>query len=189
VRFERTGFAFHVGCPDEQNHAPGELRLALELRTSLVSHHLDYDAQQSGRSPMTLSRITAILALVLFLSACGDSGGSSDPKDASEACENFCDRLGDCEVEGFEGEKDDCDEYCENVDEEENEVWKNCEEAAAALFNCVVDLKCSELSDVADKKFKRGFRQRPITGILLSNCPFPGHRGQLLRDVSRRQGA
>jgi hypothetical protein len=36
---------------------------------------------------------------------------------------------------------------------------------------------------------RRSRLARPVNRTLLRNCSFPGHRGQFLRDVLRREGA
>lgn len=95
---------------------------------------------------MKLAKTLAIL-MVLSLALFACKGGGGDEDDASQQCENLCERLDDC-VEGFpEG---DCRDFCDEVDDEESDLSNSCEEAVAGIFGCIADFACIEIEELAE---------------------------------------
>ena len=78
-----------------------------------------------------------VLSLVVF--GCdGGGGGGGGSDDPSDACENAADKLSDCDfpLEDYYG--------CDEVADLEDEASEECNDSAAALFNCLAGLTCAE---------------------------------------------
>lgn len=95
---------------------------------------------------MKIAECLAVLVVSGVL-AVGCSGGGSED-DASNACDDLCDRYEDCLLDIFDG--DVCDPICDQVNELERDVSDNCEAAIAELFNCAESKSCGELEDDID---------------------------------------
>ncbi|MBW2295329.1 MAG: hypothetical protein JRG94_23925, partial [Deltaproteobacteria bacterium] len=74
---------------------------------------------------MKLARILAIMAVSGVLVVGCSSGGSED--DASNACDDLCDRYEDCLLDIFGGDL--CKPICNEVDDLEGSVSDKCEVA------------------------------------------------------------
>ncbi len=93
---------------------------------------------------MKLVKYLAVLVVfALSMYGCGSSGGGGG-KDASESCEDLCDRVDKCAFEGFD--KGLCNDICDEIDDEEGEVDSGCEDAIIDLFDCGEKLSCEELA-------------------------------------------
>lgn len=90
---------------------------------------------------MKFARILAMLVVSGALVVGCSGGGSED--DASNACDDLCDRYEDCLVDIFDG--DVCKPICDEVDDLEGSVSDKCEVAIAELFNCAESKSCDEL--------------------------------------------
>lgn len=90
-----------------------------------------------------LLAVLMVLSLSIYGSACRD--GSSGP-DASEACEDLCDAAADCEFDGFDAGA--CSGLCDEIDDGEDDVSGNCEEAIAELLECASGVTCEALENI-----------------------------------------
>ncbi len=74
---------------------------------------------------------------------CGSSGSG---KDASESCEDLCDRANKCDFDDFD--KGFCNDICDEIDDGEDEVDNRCEDAVIDLLDCAEKLSCEELAGI-----------------------------------------